>query len=471
MMDDIQARERITQMLMVRRSELADFEELRRWAVGSAGTPDAPRGAEPEIRHLAQVAKRNVIGMVIDTFAQNLSVVGYRSAQEVQDAEGWDLWQRARMDARQGEVHRPAITYGLSYLVLRPLVEDGAVEWLPRSPRQLVALYTHDDVSPWPECAMEVWTETVGAMKLLRGALIDEEFVYPVDLGPVRDVHRTKTASLSRIAAVAGIDVEAAYRHRATYDGRPVCPVVRFVNSGDADSGPIGEVEPLIGSQRALNEVNFDRHIVSRFGAFPQKVITGWSAAPAAVLKASAARVWAFDDPDVKATTMQAAAVEPYNAVLDEIVQHMAQVAQISPTQIAGKMANLSAEALWAAEAAQQRKLDAKRRAFGESWELALHLAVETDGRSRTTHGAEVVWRDTEARSFGSIVDGVAKLASAGVPIDLLMPLIPGMTQQQVQAIRSRLGTDTIDEALAGLSIPVQGRRGGLLQASQAADG
>ena len=455
MMDDSQARERITQVLTVRRSELARFEDLRRWATGQAGTPQVPRGAEPEVRHLARISKRNVIGMVVDTFTQNLSVVGYRSAEATQDAEGWDLWQRARMDARQGEVHRPAVTYGLSYLVLRPLAAGGRVEWLPRSPRQLVALYEHDDVSPWPVCAMEVWTEVVGSTRYLRGALIDDELVYPVDLGPAADVDRTRTASLSRIAAAADVDTGAAFPHGAVYDAAPVCPVVQFVNGGDTDTGPLGEVEPLIQPQRALNEVSFDRHIVSRFGAFPQRVITGWSASASEVLKASAARVWAFGDPDVRAQALPAASTEPYNSVLEEITKHVAQVAQIAPTQLVGQMANLSAEALWAAEAAQQRKLDAKRRAFGESWELALHLAVETDHRA-AAHGAEVVWQDTEARSFGSIVDGVVKLAQAGVPADLLIPMVPGMTQQQVTAVRQRLGTaPQTDQALEDLTRPL----------------
>lgn len=455
MMTDAQARDRITQMLTVRRSELNDFETLRRWATGRAGTPEVPKGSEPEIKRLAVIAKRNVIGMVIDTFAQNLGVVGYRTADEAADAAGWDLWQRARMDARQGEVHRPALTYGLAYLVLRPLSAGGRVEWMPRSPRQLVALYAHDDVSPWPECAMEVWTQTVGGVKRLKGALMDDEYVYPVDLGAAADLSRTRTASLSRIASVALIDADAAYPHRAVYDGEGVCPVVRFVNGGDADSGPLGEVDPLIDSQRALNEVNFDRHIVSRFGAFPQKVITGWTAGPAEVLKASASRVWTFGDDRVRAAALPAASVEPYNSVLEEIVRHIAQVAQIAPTQIVGQMANLSAEALWAAEASQQRKLDAKRRAFGESWELALHLAVETEsGSAAVPHGAEVVWRDTEAHSFGSIVDGVTKLAAQGVPIDLLMTLVPGMTQQQIKAIRDRLGVDPTPSALAALADP-----------------
>ena len=446
----------VSRLMLVRISELAEFTRLRRWADGQAGTPEVPAGSEEEVKHLAKVAKRNVISMVIDTFAQNLAVVGYRSADSAQEATGWDLWQRARMDARQGEVHRPALTYGLSYVVLRPFTQGGDLQWLPRSPRQLVAFYEHDGVSPWPVYALETWTQVKGSMVRLKGAFVDDTHVYPVDLGPAQVWEEFRATALTGARAITSVDVEGAFAHGAVYDGVPVCPVVRFVNGGDADTGPVGEVAPLIAPQRALNEVSFDRHLVSRFGAFPQKVISGWSGSASEVLAASARRVWTFEDSEVKAQSLPAASVEPYNSVIEEITKHVAQVAQISPTQIAGQMANLSAEALWAAEASQQRKLDAKREAFGESWELALHLAVETtQGAGAVEHGAEVVWRDTEARSFGAVVDGVVKLAQAGVPIDLLMPSVPGMTQQQITAIRQRVGTDSqVRQALDLLTRP-----------------
>ena len=121
----------VSRLMLVRTSELTAFTRLRRWADGQAGTPDVPTGSEEEIKHLAEVAKRNVISMVIDTFAQNLAVVGYRSADSAQEATGWDLWQRARMDARQGEVYRPALTYGLSYVVLRPFTTDESIGLQP----------------------------------------------------------------------------------------------------------------------------------------------------------------------------------------------------------------------------------------------------------------------------------------------------------------------------------------------------
>jgi len=235
-------------------------------------------------------------------------------------------------------------------------------------------------------------------------------------------------------------------RHGAT-----VCPVVRFVNARDADDLIVGEIGPLIHDQQAINSVNFDRLIVSRFGAFPQKVITGW--APSSnddVLTASARRVWAFDDPEVKAQSFPPASLDQYNGVLTEMTEAVALKAQISPSQITGKLVNVSAEALAAAEANQQRKLASKRESFGESWEQCFRLAsaLEGDIDSANDTSSEVQWRDTEARAFGAIVDGVTKLAAAGIPIQELLPLIPGISQQQQQGIKDALRQNQVNELL-----------------------
>jgi hypothetical protein len=229
--------------------------------------------------------------------------------------------------------------------------------------------------------------------------------------------------------------------------------VVRFVNARDADDMIVGEIAPLIRAQQAINCVNFDRLLVSRFGAFPQKVITGWAASPNEVLEASAKRVWAFNDDTVHIDAFPPASLDQYNGVLQEMTEALALAAQISPSQITGKMVNVSAEALAAAEANQQRKLAAKRDGFGESWEQAFRLASEIEGDpvSSLDTSSEVVWRDTEARAFGAIVDGITKLASAGIPIEELIDMLPGVSQQQVEAIKSSIRMGQVNELIAAL--------------------
>ncbi|AGM28181.1 hypothetical protein MABM_17010 [Mycobacteroides abscessus] len=267
-----------------------------------------------------------------------------------------------------------------------------------------------------------------------RGLLIDSTHTYQLDLGELTAGQLTPDLALLPLSIR---EVEDPIEHGATLEGQPVCPVVRFVNNRDADDWIVGEVAPLIQAQQTINNVNFDRLIVSRFGAFPQKVITGWAGTKEEVLKASGMRVWAFEDEGVDAKSFPAASMDGYNSLLASMVEHVAMTAGISPSQVTGKMINVSADALAAAEATMQRKLSAKRDSFGESWEQVFRIAASMDGDAQTADdsAAEVVWRDTEARSFATVVDGIVKLASTGIPIELMLTSVPGFTQQQIQAI------------------------------------
>lgn len=449
MMDSRAISALISNMWQLHIAERGWLDRIYEYVNGLRGRPSVPEGASDEVKDLARLSIKNVLALVRDSFAQNLSVVGYRNATARENDPAWDLWQRNRMDARQAEVYRPALTYGAAYVTVTP-GPDGPV-FRPRSPRQILAVYDDPALDSWPQYALETWVTQKNAKQRRMGVLYDDTYMYELDLGAL-STGDTAAESARVTRPITVVEVLEVTRHGATYEGRNVCPVIRFVNNRDADDMIVGEIAPLILQQQAINSVNFDRLIVSRFGANPQRVITGWAGSKAEVLKASAMRVWTFDDPDVRAQAFPAASVEPYNSILEEMMQHVAMTAQISPSQVTGKMINVSAEALAAAEANQQRKLAAKRESFGESWEQVLKLAAEMDGAqpdaAETTMadaGAEVVWRDTEARSFAAVVDGVTKLAAAGVPIENLLTIVPGMTQQSIQGIKDAMrGAGTV---------------------------
>lgn len=448
-LDNTEIKPLISKMWQLHLSERAWLDRIYEYRSGLRGRPEVPEGAGKELEELAKLSVKNVLGLVVDSFGQNLSVVGYRSALSQGNDPAWERWQRNRMDARQAEVYKPALTYGASYVTADP-GPKGTV-WRPRSPRKMLTVYEDPTLDAWPQYALEVWATERDARRHRRGRLYDHRYVYELDLGwlPIND---DETSSAQRPVTVQAVDKISA--HGATFEGDPVCPVVRFVNARDADDLIVGEVAPLILLQQAINNVNFDRLIVSRFGAFPQKVISGWAGTKEEVLKASTLRVWAFDDEKVRAQSFPATSADPYNSILEEMLQHVAMVAQISPAYVTGKMVNLSAEALAAAEANQQRKLTAKRESFGESWEQLLRLSAEMDGDAETASdaGAEVVWRDTEARTFAAIVDGVVKLAQVGVPVAELLDVVPGMTQQKIQAIKRGLRSSQVSSLVDRLT-------------------
>lgn len=455
LLDEVEIKNLIADMWRIHLSELGWLDRIYEYSIGLRGRPQVPENSGQEVKDLAKLSVKNVLGLVRDSFAQNLSVVGYRTAAAQTNDPAWAMWQRNRMDARQAEVHRPALTYGASYVTLTP-GPKGPV-FRARSPRRILAVYDDPSLDEWPQYALETWVTEKDAKRRRRGRLYDDTNIYELDLGwltpEAQAVERRATVPVSVV------NVDKVIEHRARYAGEPVCPVVRFVNARDADDLIIGEVAPLVLLQQAINNVNFDRLIVSRFAAFPQRVITGWLGTESERLKASSMRLWTFEDEEVKASSLPAASVQGYNDVIEEMLQHVAMVAQISPAYVTGKMVNLSAEALAAAEANAQRKLTAKRESFGESWEQVLRLAAEMDGDTATAQdsGAEVVWRDTEARTFAAIVDGVVKLTQAGAPLEDLLDLVPGMTQQKIQGIAGKIRmaqvNSLVDKLTAGASV------------------
>lgn len=426
-------------------SELPDHERVNAYVRGKLGIPNVPEGAGDELVDLARLSVKNVLSLVRDAFAQSLAVNGLRSPEDDGDAEAWALWQQFKMDARQAEIHRPCITFGTAYAV--GLKDEVRI----RTPRQMFAVYADPHIDSWPVYALETWIDRSGKKPVRLGRLYDDEFEYPLMLGSGGLTTKAQDGETVRSATIRPEMVEDPVAHGADY-----CPVVRYVNARDAEEMVVGEVEPLIPQQKAINVVNFDRLVVSRFGAFPQKYVIGWSAQDANDLaRVSAARLMGFDDTEVKVGDFAQASVEPYNSILEEMLATVAMTAQIPPSLLA-PMANLSAEAIAMAEAPYQRKLAEKQESLGESHEqLIRHLAAlnEVD----VPDDAEVTWRETAPRSFAQVVDGIGKLVSAGVPIDTLLGDVPGWTKQQVDsakaAIRRAAGQGVL-EALRGQAQP-----------------
>lgn len=230
-------------------------------------------------------------------------------------------------------------------------------------------------------------------------------------------------------------------------------PVVRFINNRDAEDLVEGEIEPLIGDQKAINAVNFDRLTVSRYGAFPQKYVIGWAPATSEELvKASVQRLMAFEDSaqDVRVGDFAPASVEGYNTILAEQMVHVALKAKVPPFGLTGSFANLAVDALALIAKPYQDKLRAKKASLGESMEQTLRAFARLHDVT-IPDDAEVIWDDTEARSFAQIVDGITKLAAAGAPIEALVEDVPNWSQQRVAAIQAAIRKAAGRETLAAL--------------------
>jgi len=409
---------------------------LGEWAQNRLGTPILEEGASEELRDLARISRLGMCRVVVNTFKRGLSVVGFRSPDEADDDPVWTWWQRNRMDARQQEIHKPALTYGHAFCALLPDDRTGE-KARPSfySPLNAFAEYEEPD-DLFPQVAVLTRDTAFGRSAFV----VDDTWVTPIAMKKATDGAKTAVGGFTR----HGFTITGEpWRHDATYDGRPVCPVVRFVDDASDETGGrnpdrhgIGVVEPIIALNKAMNQVNFDRLVVARYGAHDQKLIIGWSDSKDRLLKLGAAHVGAIDEhpDDVRVERWQASALSPYSELIKELREQVALEAAI-PLWAAGSMSNVSTDTAAFIEAAHQRELAIKRESYGEAWEQVLRLAIAMEGGTQPDDGAEVIWRDTNSRSFGGVVDGISKLAAEGVPIEELLPLVPGLTQQTIKSI------------------------------------
>ncbi|MEN6304498.1 MAG: phage portal protein, partial [Armatimonadia bacterium] len=224
------------------------------------------------------------------------------------------------------------------------------------------------------------------------------------------------------------------------------CPVVRFLNRYDLDGHVVGEVQPLIPLQDQINFTTFGLLMAQQYAAFRQRWVTGMAipeddkGQAIEPLNVAVNRLLVAEDPDTKFGEFGQTDLGGYIESRESTLRHLATISQVPPHNLLGQMANLSAEALAAAEAGQSRKISERKASFGESWEQVLRMAAAFAGdvESANDMSAQVVWRDTEARSLSSTVDALGKLAQMlGVPPQELWDQIPGVSAQDVERWRA----------------------------------
>jgi hypothetical protein len=214
-----------------------------------------------------------------------------------------------------------------------------------------------------------------------------------------------------------------------------VCPFVQYRNAWNIDGHPVGEVERLIPVQDRLNQTVFDLLVAQTFAAAPQKYIAGLVADDDdSLASALAKRVWTLDGADTKVGQLPGADLSHLVSSIDNTLRVYGIISQTPPNYLLGEMVNIAAEALVAADASLAMKVEDRKTLHGESHENMFRLAgvAANEPEIAADVMSEIVWRQTDPRSFAATVDGLTKLASPEglqVPPDELWTMIPGVTQ------------------------------------------
>ncbi|MFI9205282.1 phage portal protein [Streptomyces sp. NPDC053048] len=424
---------------------------------GRHADPYMPAAADDEYRLLAKRSVSNWCPLLVGTPAQALYVDGHRSGSGTETSTEpdsgtpeWEHWQRSRLDARQAAVYRGALAYGHSFTVTEKN-RTGAIVTKGLSALKTAALYedpANDDV-PYAALTVTAWPkdDQPGSARLW-------------------DAKREYAVTFRSLSDERSVRVQGGSIH-----GASECPVTRFSAYVDLEGRTLGVIEPMICLQDRINQTVFDLLIAQTYGSTKVRTATGMAPPiqrnpetgepvldelgnPIPLRINHNSRRFLFaEDPDVRFGSLDETPLGGFIDSIDMSIRHLSALAQVPPHHLLGQIANLSAEALQAAEVALSRKIAEFRTSFGESWERVFRLAAELAGNhsSSEDYRGEVVWRDMESRSLGQAADALGKLRQQlGIPERGLWRRVPGVTQTELEDWEQMREDDDSVAQLAG---------------------
>lgn len=470
-MDQAQAerlRDQLLGKLSDRAQKVAKLEEYRE---GNYPLPDGIAQAAgknaADLRktfdRLRRESRSNWCGMVVDAVDERLAVDGFRFSGEEKAADDvWKLWQANAMDAESLLVHDAALSTGQAFVTVWPS-EDGPVV-TAEHPSEVLVAYEAGSTRK-RRAAIKRWKDEDGhlcATLYLPDQLWKWRTKRPIE-GFSAQFH-------------AG---EALAWEKRQPEGDPswplpnplmVVPVVEYRANPRLKPAPYGggyaEFEGVIDIQDRMTETMFGRLMATHYSAFRQKWVTGYSIPRDPETNeakepwdAAVSRVWAASNKDTRFGEFSEHNLQNYLAAVDADIQHLAAITKTPPHYLLGKMANLSGDALKAAETGLISKVRRHQRFFGEAHEEVARLMVKAndpqDARAEDT-SCEVIWRDTESRSEAERVDALVKLRTIGVPERALWERIPGATQAEIERWATDRASELAMQALATITTNVQ---------------
>jgi hypothetical protein len=388
----------------------------------------------------------NWVQPVADSPVERLTVTGVKPAgAEKSDAALWGVWQRNGLDA------------------------DSQLGFLGagNAARCFVLVWGDPDDEDTPEVTFEDASSSVvmykpgsrrrrkAALKSWQDGFREYATLYLPD--EVWKFERPLSKGNPKSPQMAEADeVVRAWTPRDTGDepnpqpnpmGR--VPMVELPNRPLLAADPISDIAGVIAMQDAINLLWMQLFTAADYASLAQRIVTGAELPKIPILDANGQKVgekaidlkqfikdrilW-LENPNAKVDSWPAANLSPFTDVIEVAVGHIAAQTRTPQHYLVGKMANLSGDALIAAETGLVKRAEEKQLWFGQAlrevFEL-IALARGEDGKADAMRSGSVLWKDPQSRNIAQLTDSLLKLKQIGFPFEWLA-LRFGLTPTEV---------------------------------------
>lgn len=211
-------------------------------------------------------------------------------------------------------------------------------------------------------------------------------------------------------------------------------PLVEFRNQTLLDDRPLSDIDGVMAMQDSINLVWAYLLNSLDFASLPQRIVMGADVPKMPILDEEGRKVgerpieldrltserilWIPGD-GVSVSQWAAANLDVFRGVIETGVEHVAAQTRTPPHYLIGRMVNMAAEALTAAEtglvAKTGERLTYFQPAARETFRMVA-LAQDDDGKAKAVRDGLVVWADTQFRAMAQKVDALQKLRTIGFP-------------------------------------------------------
>jgi Phage portal protein, SPP1 Gp6-like len=215
---------------------------------------------------------------------------------------------------------------------------------------------------------------------------------------------------------------------------------------------PLSDIDGVIAMQDAINLVWAYLMNALDYASLPQRVVTGAEIPKIPVLDENGQivghrpleldtlikeRILWVPGQNAKIAEWSTASLDVFSQVIERAVEHIAAQTRTPPHYLIGKVANLSAEALTAAETGLVAKTRERTTYLSpglRSVYRLIALAMDDEVKAKAVRAGTVVWDDFQYRALGQKVDALQKLATMGFPFEWIAEQY-GLTPLEVERV------------------------------------
>jgi hypothetical protein len=403
----------------------------------------------------------NWLKMIVDAYVSREIIQGFNVGSEADNETAWSLYRANNLDKFAQLAFREVKKFGEVYLLVDPTVtvkdKDSDNDKFPRitveTPYQMIGWQDPNDRSK-NVCAMKYWQAADG---FIYANLFTANKVLKFQ-SPTSYFRWQEAGYMEHIPIPQSIPWEQyeEYDH-----GLGICPVFTIEHAPTLTRGGVSMLEELIPLQKAIDVEIKNMLLNSEYNSWPQRyalnVVTDRNPDGTPNLKtemeAARSRFWGFPPPEkagapeVKVGAFPIGDVGQYTVAIEELIENMAHVASIPAYRLMGKLANMSASAIIAAEAGFIDSVRTNCVDYSLGIESAMALALEISGTP--VKSIETLWKDPSAVSGPNLAASLVALESIGVPQKVLFKML-GAGPQEVEEWLKIAKEEAAEEAELG---------------------